>query len=138
MKKGRYAIMLFIVILIIIILSLILYFNHNKKVVENNFSWKNWYLIKTQQECESLGGRWSVWSFWQNGEKACDLPIPDGGKECIDGSECENNLCLYAGDGEPKEGDSGEGECARWVSTSCVNWHEFIQVGKVHIEECIE
>lgn len=104
-------------------------------------TWKDWASIESKEECESYDGRWSIWSFWQGGKEECDMPYPDGGKVCKDPSDCESNLCLY--DTEemynlPLVGQSAEGYCAYWISTSCVNHHYFIENGKIVEDMCIE
>ena len=89
-----------------------------------------------QAVCEEAGGRWHIWSYWQE-EPACDLPYVDGGQECIDSSDCEGTLCKYMGE-NPVEGESATGECQSWHSESCVSHHWFVMQGKLVEQVCIE
>lgn len=134
MNKKVYLITLVLVLVIISTIFLLLNLPEKSKP---EWTWRNASVIKSEEECVSYGGKWYSWSFWQAGKKACDMPYPDGGKICDDSSDCESRLCLYTKE-NPIVNQSSAGECAQWISTSCVNHNYFIENGKIVEEICVE
>jgi hypothetical protein len=60
----------------------------------------------SREACEAAGGRWGRFGLRQ--QELCDLPTPDGGKACLDVSDCAST-CVA-----PKAaavGSSAEGTC---------------------------
>lgn len=110
-----------------------------KKCLEKVFSLTSEYFrqyIDGPSDCENRGGIWHRWSYWQDSEE-CDLPYPDGGQQCIGASDCISDECVYSGD-EPVEGSAATGECARYISVSCVSHNYFVEDGKIINRVCIE
>lgn len=56
-------------------------------------------VVFTPVECEEMGGVWQEWGLAQ--EEYCQIPAPDAGKECIDGSECSLGYCISDDDQLP-------------------------------------
>ncbi len=100
-------------------------------------NWSEWESIKTKEECESCGGRWSKGLTFLVSYERCDMPYPDAEKACNDSSDCESKLCLYTGS-NPVVDTVASGQCASWISTSCVNHHYFIENGKIVERMCVE
>lgn len=114
-------------------------------------TWKDYDKITSFRECKYYGGKWHTWSYWQGDSRECDMPYPDGGKTCRDSSDCTSEMCLYDYEKQPgfgyyTEGEidksligtESEGNCAEWVSTSCINHSYFIEEGKIVEEFCLE
>jgi len=121
-------------IIILVVLVLILYFIIG--FPPRKLTWKEWDQVRSAYECEANGGIWHSWSFWQDMREECDLPYPDAGNECNDSTECEGP-CLFTGE-NPVVNSSAMGQCAGWISVSCVNHHYFVEDGKITEEMCIE
>jgi len=135
--KQKYIILLTILIVIAVTGIITILTNFQKPIDKPDITWKNWSSIKSEDDCISHGGRWRTWGFWQGGKKECDMPYLDGGKICDDSSDCESDKCLFTGE-KPIINASANGECAKWISTSCVNHHYFIKNGKIIKEICVE
>src|SRR5262245_52784397 len=43
-------------------------------------------------ECEKAGGKWKAWCAPVT--PSCVMPWSDGGKKCVDSSECESQTCM--------------------------------------------
>jgi len=46
----------------------------------------------TQHECLEKGGTWQKWGMLQ--KEYCQIPAPDAGKSCTDGSQCSLGSCI--------------------------------------------
>jgi len=92
--------------------------------------------IDGASDCEIRGGEWHMWSDWQSTEE-CDLPYPDGGKQCDDSSDCVSDKCMYLGE-DAAQGVAATGECAPHISVGCATHYYYIEEGKVVMDMCIE
>jgi hypothetical protein len=109
----------------------------NSTIVKKDIMYKNASSIKSKDKCEQSGGVWHSWSYWQMGQEACDMPYPDAQKVCFDSADCVSNKCLYNGP-RPIIDTPSSGECAKWISTSCVTHHYYIEKGRIKEDICVE
>jgi hypothetical protein len=87
----------------------------------------------TPPACQKAGGTWKSWC--PPGNKTCVMPWPDGGKRCVDSSECASKTCMFeltarcelgkecSDPVRPQPGDAAVGICKR-EDVSCGSYIE--------------
>ena len=74
-----------------------------------------------KDECLEMGGVWRQWGMLQ--KEYCQIPAPDAGQECNDGSQCQYGKCIS---------ENGEipGKCAEFKNMfGCMSLIENGQLG---------
>ena len=77
--------------------------------------------ISEEIKCEAVGGVWRQWGMLQ--KEYCQIPAPDAGQECNDGSQCQYGKCIS---------ENGEipGKCAEFKNMfGCMSLIENGQLG---------
>src|SRR5438067_1071513 len=69
--------------------------------------------------CQAAGGTWREASAIQT-RHLCDLPAPDAGMECTDGSDCTSSVCVAKKEGPGKgacfQRSTSLGHCIRFMN----------------------
>lgn len=119
MRKSVVISVLVVIVLLVVVWFLVGFFGSNssdgnKPVDIQHFNFSD--SPRTEQDCLKLNGVWGF--FGLTPVEQCNLPTPDAGKECSDGSECYSFECLTDIYDEPNRTEDSEkvrgvkGKCA--------------------------